>query len=154
MPTVLSTEIPEPNQLKLGHFEAKFKTDTEETVVYNVGPLTQQELADGWKLILPRPNKNSVFHHFNVYLSQLPSHLWNKLHYFNNEYYDDVDDKIYTYSVRKSLSDPLLFKLNKLLNVPYSQFYHYDKLKTLYDELYKNHVKGWIMIRTKQLLGL
>ena len=69
-------------------------------------------------------------------------------------YYDDVDDKIYTYSVRKSLSDPLLFKLNKLLNVPYSQFYHYDKLKTLYDELYKNHVKGWIMIRTKQLLGL
>ena len=123
-----------------------------------VSPLNQEELADGWRMVLPESKPSTKQHFFNIQLSHLPEHLWERLNtektYKNaNEqnvtYYNPIVDKIYTYNVKVSEFDNLLFEL---FNVVTSNYPNVEQLRNLVENLDQLRVKGWLMIRAKCLL--
>lgn len=138
--------------IKLGHFTVKSKVnDTVEFV--KVYPPTQQEYSEGWRVVLPRKTKKSYIHHFNIYLSQLPPHLWRNVRSVNKneETYNTITERIYTYTVKKSPSDKKLFELYEQLEKPSPSL---DVVSSLYKELMESSVKGWIMFKARRLLKL
>jgi hypothetical protein len=142
--------------LKHGQFKARFEnfSNGEKTFEFHViNPLTQEELAEGWKMVLPRPKLDSTIHHFNVYKSQLPFHLWKKLKGFHNEdneeEYSDIRNKIYTYSVKPSKYDDLVTELGRCV---LARNPNLSRIRELTNELEQHRVKGWVMIRARTLL--
>ena len=136
-----------------GQFTTYFK-ENGEMKEYVVSHPTQEELADGWNLVVPKVRKDSTQHHFSIYLSQLPSQYWKFLSvgvdYEGREYYKDIKDGIYTYSIKMSKYDNDIKQLyNHLQKVNYDT----RQLRKLYEKLLMNRVKGWIMIQTKNLLN-
>ena len=86
---------------KLGQFKASMQVgDT--YVEQVVDPLTQSDYADGWCMVLPKANKLSTKHHFSVFLSQLPPHLWSKVRYDSKYNYLPIEDNIYFYTLKKN----------------------------------------------------
>jgi len=138
------------DNFKLGQFKSK-QLVNEETVEVVIEPLTQNELADNWRLVLPKRDKSVTRHHFNIFLAQLPFHLWGRLFKENNEYYKEIRDNIYYYSVKVSDNDELVRRLYNLLNTPDYRV-HLDEINKLYSHLYKENVRGCLMIKAKSLL--
>lgn len=121
-----------------------------------VSPLNQEELADGWRMVLPESKSSTKQHFFNIQLSHLPEHLWERLNKNktykdeqNVTYYNPVVDKIYTYNVKISEYDNLLFEL---FNVVTSKYPNVEQVRSLVENLEQLRVKGWLMIRAKRLL--
>jgi hypothetical protein len=136
-----------------GQFTTYFK-ENGEMKEYVVSHPTQEELADGWNLVVPKVRKDSTQHHFSIYLSQLPSQYWRFLSMGvdneGREYYKDIKDGIYTYSIKMSKYDNEIKELyNHLQKVNYDS----RKLKKQYEKLLMNRVKGWVMIRARELLN-
>jgi hypothetical protein len=138
------------DNFKLGQFKTKVMVDSI-LVDQLIEPLSQNDMAEDWQLVLPTSKKNSTKHHFNIYLSQLPQHLWKHLERDTNEYYKMIKDNIYNYSVKISDTDESMFRLFNLLNTADSRV-HYEEIRELYSFLYKMNVRGWIMIKTKKLI--
>ncbi len=139
--------------LKHGQFKVKMKTVDHQYEEIVVDPLTQDEYAEGWNLVLPKETKKSTTHHFSIYLSQLPPHLWNavRLEYDHdgNEHYSTIFDNIYNYTVRQSKSDSDVLKLYKLVTQNYPNL---SNVEYLYKTLEQQRVRGWVMTRAKSLL--
>ena len=142
--------------LKLGQFRVKIKTGVtkDDAYVYHlVNPLTQEEMADGWEIVLPNAMKSSTVHHFSVYLSQLPPYLWRRLKTKHNEsseeYYVTIRDNIYHYSIKSSKYDEQLIML---YNEMMKRNPNFITIAELHLYLERQKVKGWIMIRAKHLL--
>jgi hypothetical protein len=110
-----------------------------------INPLTQKEIADMWIQVLPKANKNSTIHHFSLYLSQLPPHLWNRLRVdsINQDLYKKIKDKIYTYTVKISKYDNEIHKMYKLIN---SKKKNINEIAQQFNMLQNARIKGWIMI--------
>jgi hypothetical protein len=141
--------------LKHGQFKVKMKTVDNQYEEHVVDPLTQDEYADGWNLVLPKETKNSTTHHFSIYLSQLPPHLWNAVHLEydrdGNEHYATIFDNIYNYTVKQSKTDNDVLRLYKQVSQNYPNL---NKVEYLYKTLEQQRVKGWVMTRAKSLLNL
>ena len=138
-------------KLKLGHFIVKMK---DQEPLY-VEPLTQNDLAENWQMVLPKKTKKITKHYFNIYLSQLPSHLWSRVNYNKTITIDDVDyypimnDNIYYYNIRQTKNDDKIMKLYKeLMNEEPNK----DVINELYSILSNEHVKGWLMVRAKSYI--
>jgi len=129
-----------------------------------ISPLNQEELADGWRLVLPRSKPSNKQHMFNVQLSQLPEHLWRHVNTdrtykservnSNDEqesetYYMPISDGIYTYNVKVTEYDNLLFELFNLVT---SKHPNVEQIRTAVENLEQLRVKGWLMIRARRLL--
>ena len=138
------------DNFKLGQFKTVNIVNNEKVQIL-IDPLSQNELADDWRLVLPKRYKNTTRHHFNIFLAQLPFHLWNKLEKDNNEYYYEIKDNIYYYSVKVSDTDDSVLKLYNLINKPDYRVY-LDEINKLYGYLYKENVRGCLMIKVKKLL--
>ena len=113
-------------------------------------PLTQKEIANGWKQKMPKCNKKSTQHHFSISLDELPFNLWNKINkYDSNDDYYIVKNNIYIYSIAKTEYDNLLFDL-------YTEVIKYvpniNIIKQLYDEL-KTKFDGWLIIKAEQIIN-
>ena len=138
--------------LKHGQFKVNTKNLDNSTTTHVVNHLTQEELAEGWQLVLPRNVKDT--HEYTVYVSQLPYYLWHKLRtvYKLNKApeYKNVKDGLYTYQVNHSAHDDKVFRLgNEMMKrVP-----NLSVVKQLYDELLQHRVKGWVMLRANNLLN-
>jgi hypothetical protein len=135
-------------KFKLGQFKVS-QTVGETRCDVLVDPLTQIDMADGWNMVLPKKKKTSTRHHFNIMLSQLPVHLWYRVKKYNDEYYYNISDSIYDYSIRVTNSDSLLLELYDETNKSY---YNKTTLQTLYNKIDNEHCNGWLMIKTRQLL--
>ena len=139
------------NNLKHGQFKVKSKNTDGDMVETVVNSLNQEEMADGWRLVLPRKQSNSTVHHFSVYLSQLPEHLWKYLSKSNNEndeHYLPINDNIYQYSVKISKYDD---EIQQLYNNIMNPYHDKNQIAQLYNHLEKQRVKGWLMIRANTL---
>ena len=68
--------------MKLGHFCVN------DTVIT---PLNQEELADGWRMVLPKSSQYKKQHFFNIQLSHLPEHLWRHVNTRNTYKHESVD---------------------------------------------------------------
>ena len=137
--------------LKHGQFKVNIKNLDNSTTSHIVNHLTQDELAQGWQLVLPRNVKDT--HEYTVYISQLPYYLWDKLKtvYKQNKSpeYKNIKDGLYTYQINHSAHD------EKVMSLGYetmSRIPNMELVKKLYDELLHHRVKGWVMIRANKLL--
>lgn len=149
----LSKQTTKSSGLKLGQFKAHLKLEGNSIQSCLVDTLTQEELADDWRIVLPGAGKKSSIHHFSVYLSQLPPYLWNliktKKDENNEEYYVTIIDNIYHYSIKKSKSD---MDVHNLYTEIMRTIPDLAKVSLLVNELEQQRVKGWIMIRAKKML--
>jgi hypothetical protein len=136
---------------KHGDLTVDFKTVNNNKVQYIVNQLTQEEMAEGWQLVVPRLKSKSTLHHFSIYLSQLPPHLWKKLYlsYTDNvKHYNIIKDGVYHYNVKLSKYDNDIKKMMKSINK-----YDYDSAHKLYNHLEKQRIKGWVMFYAKNKLN-
>lgn len=147
------------NSIKLSHgqFIVYDKFPDNEIVERVVNHISQEEMADGWRMVLPRPSKNRPVHHYSVYLSQLPEHLWRHLKLYTNsegvEQYRMLRDKIYHYSVKRTPDDDLLLDLYREVTKRSLNVVHIRELLNTIDlQNYKHG--GWLMIRAKKICQL
>lgn len=131
----------------LGQFKVILITNNKNLIECNVLPLTPIEVANNWKIILPKVKHRTTIHHFNIYLSELPPHLWKS--FSINGYYNTIKDHIYQYSIKKNKYDSDIIKLYKLI-----MYNTTDKqnINDLYIKLKQNNIKGWIMLKAKHIL--
>lgn len=137
--------------LKHGQFYVQHKDKDGKRQKVLVNPLSQEDIAEGWSLVLPRANKKSTTHHFSVYLSQLPPHLWNRVFIDASkpDSYYEIKDKIYTYSVKMSKHDGEIKKLKKLVMAKYHDV---DAITKQFKLLQSARVKGWVMTRAHLIM--
>ena len=128
--------------MKLGEI---ILTDNENQLL----PLTQDELADGWKQKVPKKKKNNTIHHFSIKLEELPSHLWKKLKYDKTNNFYNVKDGVYEYSIVKTELDNDIYKLYTLV---LSDNLDKTLVRELYDKLESQDINGWLMIHAKKLI--
>jgi hypothetical protein len=107
--------------------------------------ISQEEIAEGWKQVYKK--KKNFINHFNIYLSQLPPHLWNKLT-IEEKYYKAKDYYIH-YSVNKTKHDSFVFDLYTEIN---KRYYCKNRLKELLKYCLSNNITGWLIIKTQELL--
>lgn len=137
--------------LKHGQFCVYHHHNKEKNKVV-VNPLTQDEIADGWRLVLPKARKNSTRHHHCIYLSQLPPHLWKRVRadLTNQGSYQDIKDNIYTYTVKMSKHDNDVRTLHDLMQ---SACPNMEEIENKYRGLRHARVKGWVMTRADCMLN-
>jgi hypothetical protein len=137
--------------LKHGQFYIYQKNKKNQDNKIIVNPLTQEEIADKWIQVLPKVRKNSTIHHFSLYLSQLPHHLWNQLRVdnMNPDSYIKIKDRIYTYTVKMSKHDNEIWKLYMLVK---SNKQNIDEIAQQFKVLQNARVKGWLMILAHRLI--
>jgi hypothetical protein len=136
--------------LKTGDFFVNQIIDGDINIV-KVSPLTQEEIADGWKQVLPKAHPSVKTHQFKIYLSQLPPHLWGKIKWNNDiiDTYPLIYDRIYKYTVKKTNFDLDILQLYNHINRKYIV---YDELKKQVKYLQSNNVKGWLMLKALSIL--
>lgn len=112
---------------------------------------SQEDIAEGWSLVLPRARKDSTIHHFSVYLSQLPPHLWNRVmvDHSKSDSYHEITDNIYKYSVRMSKHDNEVRRLYSLMQAKYLNL---EEIAQQFKILQSARVKGWVMIKAHRIL--
>ncbi len=142
--------------LKHGQFKVKMQNADKQSVEVIVNPPTQEDYAEGWNLVLPREHKNSTTHHFSVYLSQLPPHLWHAVRTVydedGSEQYAKIFDNIYHYTVKQAKTDSDVFALYNLVTKQHSYLYQ-EQISKLYKQLEQQRVKGWVMLRAKSIMN-
>ena len=134
-----------------GQFNVNLKDINGKHVRYVVSSLKQEEIADGWSMILPKAHKNPTKHHFCVYLSQLPPHLWQKVKVDSkkNDTYQEISDNIYKYSVKISKYDNDIRKLYTLVMAKYPNV---EQVSEQFKVLQSARVRGWVMIKAHNIL--
>ena len=137
-------EIP---KRKTNHF---FVYDIKNNKYNDVKYLSQVELAEGYRQIIPRCNfkvKKSI-NHFSITLCFLPEYLWNKLKYVNGNY-KSIPDGSTLYSIVETNQDNIMIQLyneiKKLL--PDSLILNY-----LVNELDETQHSSWLVIRSNNYL--
>ena len=126
------------------------ETQTKTKKLETITPLSQEDMANGWKLVLPKKRKNSSVQHYSVYLSQLPSHLWknmNKLSKSGN--YHTIYDQIFEYNIKPSKHDSEVYELYTLINQDYPDK---QRIRTLYNYFEQQRIKGWLITKAKNIL--
>jgi hypothetical protein len=168
---------------KLGYFiiplNIKLVTSKFEKILFQVKNISQEDIADGWQLIIPSKYKkykinnneqdddnaildkslySNEIHHFNISLSELPPHLWNKPIIKKYLYSDDLDenncftiqDKIYIYSINKTEDYEQIYSLynefNKIIK-------NNNYIINLYNYCYEHKIKGWLMIKVNKYIS-
>ena len=129
--------------LKLGQFYIMIENQD-----YIINTLSQDDIALGWKTILPKPNSRTTTHHFNIYLSQLPPHLWSHYQRVKSTGVSQITlrDRIYHYSIKQSKYDDILVKLFNELSKKYP---NRNNISQIYNQLDHQKIRGWIMIRVR-----
>jgi hypothetical protein len=154
------------NKNKYGSFTVKIKG--EDTVI---NPLTQKDIAEGWRLVLPKVTSTRVvlsygsrqiiknkknYKIFRINLSQLPEHLWDKLtpKYEDCQYSHSVaKDNMYLYIVKDT---PVDKEIRELYNYIFYQSYNKKMLnymKNIITLLEDNNISGWVLLKAKMILN-
>ena len=130
--------------------------------------LSQKDLANGWRQVLPFPkstlkiierNSKLINRKIKYYivqkinLSQLPEYLWNKLEINNlneNYKYKSVIDKVVKYNIIETPVDKEIIELKNILS---SNSNNFTRIIELLQILEDNNINGWIIIRAKSKFG-
>ena len=130
-----------------------------------IKPLSQNELAQGWQLVVPKRRyrytyvtdeynnnvlkKNTNIYHSKINLAQLPRHLWHKrrlLHNGNSK----VCDASHYYYIETSNIDTEVIELVNLLEQPYD-INKKEQVISLISTLKENDVYGWPVIKATDM---
>jgi hypothetical protein len=139
---------PNKRKMQFGHYRVSINEEES----FDCKPLTQEELSDGWRAVLPASKRGNPIHHWSVSLAQLPAYLWRdsfiKYDSEGREFIPVIRDGIYHYSINRTEYDNQIIEL---FNEIQKQKVNRAIVKQLVDEL-DGKVNGWIMIRAKKLL--
>lgn len=135
-----------------------------------INNLSQNALADGWQLVVPKPNRVKMVNNFNgkivtttkkyynyfkIDLSKLPDELWDSLSpvYEEGIYSHSITkNKRYVYIVNPTVIDDEIRELRELVN-SYNWELNKDRMMELLQVLDDNNIYGWVIIKAKKLLG-
>jgi len=122
-------------------------------------PLSQNEIADGWRLVVPRIKKrntvdiNSKFlnniYRSKVNLCQLPKHLWTKRKTLRNGNIRATEASHHYYIEKTNVDDEIIL-LEEILDKPYD-ICNSEKVSELLDIIKDNNINGWITIKASRL---
>tara|TARA_Y100000590_G_scaffold80432_1_gene89314 strand:- start:4156 stop:4668 length:513 start_codon:yes stop_codon:yes gene_type:complete len=165
---------------KYGSFDVEIEycdEDMKKTKTYTVSPLSQQELSNGWRLVLPKKkyinvtrkndnNEDVVVRKtnesfFKINLAQLPAHLFYKLNdiYRKGEFSQyTARDKCYVYIVNPTPVDneiKILFRFCQLYDNGIRQFTdeEKEKIRNSISIVNENEIKGWVIMRATRLFN-
>ena len=128
-----------------------------------IKPLSQNELATGWRIVVPRIKKITKTYKdetdtvvtkqgYNIYrskvnLAELPYYLWHKSRVLRNSNGNTarVIDKSHHYLLTSTNVDQEIRQLVSLLNKPYAIKYR-EEIGDLLNVLKDNNVYGWPVI--------
>lgn len=162
---------------KYGSFEVQIKCEDGEVQTHTVSPLSQQEIANGWRLALPsrkmvtvtmkkedgteevvrKPNDS----YFKINLAQLPPHLYGKL---RNVYrrgqlsHFQARDKCYTYIVHPTPVDEEIRKLGYYCDRHDNGFILFtpeqkEEIRSCLASVNENEIRGWVVMKSNRLFG-
>jgi hypothetical protein len=130
-----------------------------------IKPLSQNDLADGWRLVVPLiksmkkdiiDDKGNKVHQVisNLYrskinLAQLPYHLWKKCTKLNNGNIR-VRDNSHHYNIEPTSVDESIIKLGTILHSSYD-INKTENVKKLLNILKENDVYGWVVISANEM---
>lgn len=144
-----------------------------ETVLH----LSQQELADGWRLVLPKRTKKSIIKKnnnnkdinirktnesfFKINLAQLPPHLFNRLKSICREghiLHYIVRDNCYVYIVNPTPVDneiKNLFEYCQLYDRGFTLFTDEQnkEIKNCLFNVNEQEIKGWVVMKSNRLFS-
>ena len=144
--------------------------DIKERVRHNVPMITMNELADGWRQVVPKVRhymktvsddkgvttkiKCSNIFRTRVNLAQLPSYLWHRM----QRYYKDgeltqnytVRNGIHYYMIEHTNVDDEIRELAKIIEKPVEKAFK-ERVHELLNVLKDNDVHGWVVIKANRL---
>jgi len=143
--------------------------------IETVSPLSQPEIADGWRLVLPKRTKKSLTKKnnedvnirktnesfFKINLAQLPPHLFKRLKsiYIEGHFlHYIVRDNCYVYIVNSTPVDSEiknLFKYYQLYERGFTLFTDEEnkEIKNSLFNVNKLDIKGWIVMKSNRLFS-
>jgi predicted PilT family ATPase len=160
---------------KYGSFMSKIKCSDGTFNEYTIKPLSQNEIAQGWQLVLPKRKKIMVKYetdegenaerkttnefYFKINLAQLPRHLFENIKpvYKNGEFsHYRACDRIYNYVIRPSTVDDEIRELVTFLNKNEDSVTNIsNNMKSHYQQCYQRIVDadiyGWVVFLCKRL---
>lgn len=141
-------------RLQFGCYYATRRYENGLTEQVLLKPLTQTDYVDGWQCKLPKNVKKNNIYNWNVQLSQLPPHLWNKAKLRMNEdgkyVYNKIRNGIYHYNVSKTDFDNEMRSLYEQVN---SSRPNLQYVRELVEVLKREKLTGWLLTRGMRLLA-
>ena len=126
-----------------------------------IKPLSQIDLANGWRLIVPKKiniTKNSIDHkgnniikvtsnivHSKINLAQLPRHLLSQYKLKQSSDYIKIIDQCHYYYIEPTTIDREIIQLIEILDKPYKHVY--NDIDRLLNILKENDITGWCVIK-------
>ena len=131
-----------------------------------IKPLSQNELAGGWQLVVPKIKynrnrkyeentddsiikKQSNIYRSKINMSQLPFHLWKKTRKLNNGN-KKVFDNSHLYYIENTNVDDEIYELTDIIMRPYN-ISNSSKVIELLNVLKDNDIYGWIVIQATNM---
>jgi hypothetical protein len=124
-----------------------------------VKPLSQNDLADEWRLVVPRIKRQNTtdmnqkylnnIYRSKVTLCQLPRHLWCKRKNLRNGNIR-ITEKSHYYYVDKTNVDDEIITLERILSNPYDILYK-EKVNELLEVIKDNNITGWVTLKASRL---
>lgn len=115
--------------------------------------LTQHELAEGWKQIIPNNGEKKLINHFSVTLAFLPEQFWRKLRkvMINGETtYKVIIDGMTRYTIIETNQDDIMVNLyNELLK----RFPNVELLNQYINDLDGSQHVSWLVLRAKNYIA-
>ena len=162
---------------KYGSFDITMKNEEGEEYTHTVPPLSQHELAGGWRLVLPKRkmvtvimknkegNEESVrkFNdsYFKINLAQLPPYLFHRLRkcYKGGQFtHYQVRDKCYVYLVQPTPVDKEIFKMADYCNrfeycVSHLNDEQRVEVRRCLEVVNEKEIKGWVVMKSNRLFN-
>ena len=146
---LMTSKVEIPNK-KLNHF---YILDRKKSEYIKVKYLTQQELAEGWRQIVPRTNEKKLVNHFCITLAFLPEQFWKKLikiKYDINDSYKIIIDGLTRYTIIETNQDDIMIKLFNELSQKYLNILLLNKY---INDLDISQHTGWLVLRAKYYIS-
>lgn len=166
---------------KYGSFDVEINCYIEEegktTQIHTVSPLSQQEIANGWRLVLPKKRMINIIKKnennedvsvrktnesfFKINLAQLPAHLFKNLTniYRRGEFSQYIArENCYVYIINPTPVDKeikKLFRFIQLHDMGVITFTEDEKeeIRTCVSTLNEHEIKGWIVMKANRLFS-
>jgi hypothetical protein len=107
--------------------------------------ISQNDLAEGYKQVIPSYSNKKLINHFSITLCYLPDYLWKYLKK-EGETYKIIKDGLTRYSIVETNQDELMVNL---FNEIKKSNPNVEKLSLLVNEIDESQHNSWLILRAK-----
>jgi hypothetical protein len=138
----------EISKRKPNHF---FIFNKPENKLQEVKYLSQKELSEGWRQVMPKMNYKKLLNNFSITLCFLPEYLWSSLYKKKNNEGDYIinDGSRTRYTIIETNQDDIMINLfNELKKVHPDN----DIITSYINELDESQHNSWLVLRAKTFM--